>query len=167
MKKIIFSILLTSLTLLQADSYALTTSDNRVINVEDTKNGLLFKEYQGKVIFLVLFGHNCPPCRTEIPELIELKNKYKDKFEIVGIEVQGYGKEQLENFRKQEGINYNTISIAEVNNLNFLRDIKNRSGWEGAIPFLIIIDKNGDVKDVIEGLASKKMLEERIKELSK
>jgi thiol-disulfide isomerase/thioredoxin len=167
MKKIIFTILLASLTFLQADSYKLTTSDNKIINVEDTEDGLLFNEYKGKVVFLVLFGHNCPPCRAEIPELINLKNKYKDKFEVIGLEVQGFDSKQLDNFKKSEGINYNIISTSEHNNMDFLQDVGMRGGWKGAIPFLIVIDKNGKVKDVIEGLASKAMLEERIQKLSK
>ena len=39
----------------------------------------------GKVVIVNFWATWCPPCREEIPELLELKKEFKDKMEIVGI----------------------------------------------------------------------------------
>jgi len=166
MKKIIFIVFLTLLTSLYADNFEVVTSDDTIIHAKDLEKGLLFEEYRGKPVLLVLFGHRCSPCMEEIPKLIKFKNKYKDKLEIVAIEVQGYNKEQLENFKKAKGINYNLVPRNNKNDA-FLQNIMIRSGWEGAIPFLIALDKNGEVNDIITGLAPKNKLEELVKTLIK
>jgi thiol-disulfide isomerase/thioredoxin len=41
--------------------------------------------YQGKVILLSFWATWCPPCRMEIPELVDLQKKYPDKLQIIGI----------------------------------------------------------------------------------
>jgi len=70
MKKIIFMILLTLLTAVNIEAnqpnFILKTSNNQTIHIKDLKQGLLFEEYKGKAIFLVMFGHRCPPCKEEM-----------------------------------------------------------------------------------------------------
>ena len=39
----------------------------------------------GKVVLVNFWATWCPPCREEIPELLELKKEFKDRLEIVGI----------------------------------------------------------------------------------
>lgn len=41
--------------------------------------------FPGKVVLLSFWATWCPPCRLEIPELIELQTRYKDQLQIVGI----------------------------------------------------------------------------------
>jgi thiol-disulfide isomerase/thioredoxin len=166
MKKIIFTLLLMSTMVFSQDTnFIIKDSDNNTIHVTDLKQGLLFQEYQGKAVFLLMFGHNCPPCREEIPELINLANKYKDKLEIVAIEVQGYENEELAKFKKSENINYHLVS--GDNNQDFVQHIFIRSGWKGQIPFLIAIDKRGEVKDIRAGLIPESTLKGLIESLNK
>ena len=40
---------------------------------------------KGKVVIVNFWATWCPPCRAEIPDLIELQNKYKDQLQIIGI----------------------------------------------------------------------------------
>jgi len=160
MKKILFAILLTLITALNADStrpnFTITDTANNPIHITDLKEGLLFDEYKGKAVLLIMFGHNCPPCREEIPELIELFKKNSDKLAIVAIEVQGYKTAQLAEFKKIEGINYTLVSGED--NQNFVQHIFQRAGWQGQIPFLVAIDKNGEVKDIKAGMLGKETL---------
>ena len=170
MKKIIFAILLTLISTLHAENasnphFTITDTTNSNINITDLKQGLLFDEYKGKAVLLLMFGHNCPPCREEIPELIELFKKNKDKVAIVGIEVQGYKTAKLAEFKKSEGINYTLISGED--NQKFVQHIFQRAGWQGQIPFLIAIDKNGEVKDIRAGLLGKETLEGFVDSLNK
>ena len=39
----------------------------------------------GKVILLNFWATWCGPCRAEIPSLIELQNRYKDRLQIIGL----------------------------------------------------------------------------------
>src|SRR5271157_366356 len=41
----------------------------------------------GKVILLNFWATWCGPCRAEIPSLIELQNRYKDRLQIIGLVV--------------------------------------------------------------------------------
>ncbi len=169
MKNIILTVLLTLSTALYADSkemssFTLTNTKGEQIHVSDIKEGLLFKEHQNAV-FLLMFGHNCPPCKEEIPNFIELTKKYKDKLTVIGVEVQGYKSEQLKAFKTENGINYNLVSGEE--NYDFVKHIVQRAGWKGAIPFLIAIDKNGAVQLVQAGLIKKESLEGLVEKLNK
>jgi len=161
MKKIIFAVLLMLITALNADAtrpnFTITDTTNNLIHITDLKEGLLFEEYKGKAVLLIMFGHNCPPCREEIPELIKLFKKNSDRLAIVAIEVQGYKTAQLAEFKRTEGINYTLISGED--NQKFVQHIFQRAGWQGQIPFLVAIDKNGEVKDIKSGMLGKETLE--------
>ena len=174
MKKILLAILLTlGVTLAVADvlpeteaqTFTLTDTDGQKINISHTEGGLNFQNYQGKAVFLVLFGHNCPPCNIEIPEFIKLTEKYKDNFAIVAIEAQRYSMEDLKLFKANKGINYSLVPGKDNN--EFIGYIAQRSGWRGQIPFLIAFDKNGDVQDMLPGINSIEKLEELILKLTK
>ncbi len=174
MKKILLSILLTlGITLTFADilpetetqTFTLTTTDGQQIHISHTEGGLNFPEYQGKAIFLVLFGHMCPPCNKEIPEFIKLTEKYKDKLAVVAIEAQRYSMENLKAFKTKKNINYTLIPGKD--NDEFVGYIAQRAGWSGQIPYLIALDKNGDVQNMMSGFVSKENLEELILKLTK
>jgi len=174
MKKILLSILLTlGFTLSFADvlpdtsaeTFTLTDTDGQQIHISHTDAGLNFQEHQGKAVFLVLFGHMCPPCNAEIPEFIELTEKYKDKLAIVALEAQRYNMENLRAFKEKKGVNYSMVPGKE--NDEFIGYIAQRAGWSGQIPFLIALDKYGEVQDMKAGFVSKEELEELILKLTK
>jgi len=170
MKKIIFAILLTLVTALNAESatqshFTITDTQNNSIHISDLKQGLLFDEYKDKAILLIMFGHNCPPCREEMPELIQLFKNNKDRLAIIAIEVQGYKTAQLAQFKNSEGINYTLISGED--NQKFVQHIFRRAGWQGQIPFLIAIDRKGEVQDMKAGLLGKAMLEGFVESLNR
>lgn len=174
MKKILLSILLTlGITLTFADilpetetqTFTLTDTDGQQIHISHTEDGLNFQEHQGKAIFLVLFGHMCPPCNAEIPEFITLTEKYKDKLAVVAIEAQQSSMENLKLFKTKKNINYTLIPGKDNN--EFIGYVAQRAGWSGQIPFLIALDKNGVVQDMMPGFLSKEKLEGLILKLTK
>ena len=173
MKKIILTMLLalgTTFAHAEAEqqameSFTLTNTEGKAIHINATTEGLDFQEYRGKAIFLVLFGHMCPPCNAEIPEFIALMDKYKDKLAIVALEAQRYDMEKLKAFKQSKGINYNLVPGKESD--EFIGHIAQRAGWTGAIPLLIALDKKGEVQTVQQGFIPKETLEGLIEKLTK
>ncbi len=47
----------------------------------------LVQTNKGKPVVVNFFATWCPPCRAEIPELVELHDKYKDQVVIIGLSV--------------------------------------------------------------------------------
>ena len=155
LKKILsFTVILLSIGFsaeIKQPTFKIPTIDGKIITIQGSKNGLILPEYKGKVIFLEFWGTHCPPCLYSIPRYVELTKKYKDKVEMLAIEVQGTPKEALKAFAKEKGMNYNIFTQNDT--MNFVRYIAQRAGWRGAIPFLIVFDRNGNVVDIQKGLA--------------
>ena len=61
---------------------------------------------KNKAVLVNFWATWCPPCREEIPDLIKLEEKYKDKgFTILGIDV-GESAERVQSFSEKAGMNY-------------------------------------------------------------
>ncbi len=126
----------------KAITFTLQTIDNKKLHLTEIDNGLEIQELKNRPVFLLFFGHQCPPCMREIPELIKISKTHKD-LAIIAIEVQGLDKTQLQNFAKQKGINYNLITLDS--SLKFVNYIQAKAEWNGAIPFLLGLNKQGKV----------------------
>jgi len=44
-----------------------------------------------RVKLVVFFSTSCPPCRAEVPHLIDLQNKYGKQLEVIGVLVENAG----------------------------------------------------------------------------
>ena len=61
---------------------------------------------RGKVVVLNFFASFCPPCRMEIPGLMELRSQFSpDEVEIIGISVDK-SLDEMENFIQKYDFNY-------------------------------------------------------------
>lgn len=82
-------------------------------NLLDGKD-ISFEDYDGYVLLIDFWATWCPPCRTEIPWFIELRDKYKDrKFEVIGISLDKTGEGAVKKFIDQFKINYPVIMATE------------------------------------------------------
>lgn len=62
---------------------------------------------KGNVVLLNFFATWCPPCRQEVPELIQLKSTYAGKNVVfIGLNVDETGEETLKPFADKVGFNY-------------------------------------------------------------
>ena len=131
--------------------FELTTFDGKTLHVDEAKDGIIFQEHKGKVVFLLFFGYRCPPCLGEIPILKALTDEKHKDLEIIAIEVQRLPSEHLKLFQKEKGINYTLLSGEEGANSQFISYIGQRAQWGGSIPFLVAINPKGEVKFVHVG----------------
>ncbi len=145
-------------------TFTLETVDGKTLHLKEIPHGLEIKEFKNRPILLIMFGYRCPPCLREIPRLIELTKKHKD-LAIVALEVQGLNSSELKDFIELRNINYNVI--AGYDSMNFISYIQAKAGWGGSIPFLLGIDKRGEVKIIQVGGLFESQLELVYKELIK
>src|SRR6185369_2665389 len=61
---------------------------------------------KGKVVIVNFWATWCPPCRAEIPDLIALQDKYRDRLQIVGVSEDEDSIEEVKRFVAEHKINY-------------------------------------------------------------
>jgi thiol-disulfide isomerase/thioredoxin len=66
---------------------------------------------RGKVVLVNFWATWCPPCREEIPALIELQKKYKDQLQIIGVAQDSGSAADVRQFMVEHGMNYPTVLI--------------------------------------------------------
>lgn len=105
-------------------------------------------DMKGKVLLLNMWATWCGPCRGEMPALVKMQDRHRDKgFEIVGLNTDdGDTKEMVENFAKEMSLNY-TLVWSPTDQQNALLKISNFNG----IPQSFVIDRDGRLRGVFRG----------------
>lgn len=89
----------------------LKDTSNQSYHVSITEDGI---DVQGvdsnKIILFNFFATYCPPCRAEVPHLINLQNRYKENLQIVSILLEDKDIQTIKSFINQHGINYKIIA---------------------------------------------------------
>lgn len=108
---------------------------------------------------LVFWASWCGPCLMEIPALIHLHEKYRDKsFQVVSINVDDPGAlPKAKSLAGEYGINYPTL----IGNEETMRVFGNVN----ALPTSFLIGKDGRIREKLQGLRSAEELEGYILEL--
>jgi peroxiredoxin len=123
-------------------------------------NALSLSSYKGKVLVLNFWATWCPPCRAEIPALVEAYTELKDKgLEILGVSVDDMSEATLHEWARTAGMNY-PIAMATA---KLVADY--RPG--DYIPATIIIDREGRIRYRQSSLMDKETLVRLFKEYSK
>jgi thiol-disulfide isomerase/thioredoxin len=100
--------------------------------------------WAGKVVLVNFWATWCPPCREEIPELLQLKKEYKDRLEIVGISEDDDPPESVLKFARQKGIMYPIVMATP--------ELIESYGGVPALPTSFLIDTQGRVVQKHSGL---------------
>lgn len=153
----------TSPSTIQADyskPFKLILNDGNELKMQKRDDGYNI-DIKDKAIFLNFFATWCPPCKVEIPYLITLQDKFKDKLQIIGVSVDEISLEQANEFKELLNINY-PIAYTKAN--EYL--ISSLGGVVG-IPFSILYYPNGKFAASYSGLVPIEMLENDIKKVIK
>ncbi len=102
------------------------------------------ENWAGKVVLVNFWATWCPPCREEIPELLELKKEYKDQLEIVGISEDDDPPESVSKFARQKGMTYPIVMATP--------ELIEAYGGVPALPTSFLIDTQGRVVQKHSGL---------------
>jgi thiol-disulfide isomerase/thioredoxin len=131
-----------------APEFKLTGLDGKAVTLADS---------HGKVILLNFWATWCGPCRAEIPDLIQLQNKYKDRLQILGLVVDDDDQDAIKEFVEKFAINY-PIAIATD-------DIRLKYGGIAALPTSFVLDAEGRIVQKHEGLRDPILYETEIRSL--
>ncbi|HTT20847.1 MAG TPA: TlpA disulfide reductase family protein [Candidatus Sulfotelmatobacter sp.] len=112
---------------------------------------LSLETYKGKVVLLNFWATWCGPCRAEIPSLIQIQEAYKDRLQIIGMDVDDDDEEKLRVFVKNEGINYPVAKTSVA--------VRVAYGGIAALPTLFVINQDSKVVQKHVGLFNPSLYE--------
>ena len=96
--------------------------------------------WQGQVLVINFWATWCAPCREEVPGLVRIQQAYGSKgVQIVGISVDSSAK--VAEFSKEFEVNYPLV-LGGLESIELLRQLGNSAG---ALPFTVVLDRNGKV----------------------
>jgi len=101
-------------------------------------------DWGGKVVLVNFWATWCPPCREEIPELIELKKQYGDRLQIIGISEDDDGPAKVLKFAQQKGMSYPIVMATP--------ELIASYGGVPALPTSFLVDTQGRVVTKHSGL---------------
>lgn len=113
--------------------------------------------WQGKVVLVNFWATWCPPCREEIPILIQLSEKYKDDLLVIGISVDDGPPDEVKEFARRIGVNYPIVMRS--------RELIAEYGGVPALPTTFLVNKDGRVVQKHEGLFSPGLYETEVRAL--
>lgn len=141
-------VLLASMSLMRGEGFRLKDLEGREQSLE---------QHKGKIVILNFWATWCRPCREEMPVLVRIQNRYKDRgVEVIGASADEPGKEEeIARFVKQANINFPIwigATIAEMQQL----------GLPGALPATALFDRDGTITGRIVGKVDEEDLLRRI-----
>ncbi|MFI5097824.1 MAG: TlpA family protein disulfide reductase [Candidatus Acidiferrales bacterium] len=110
----------------------------------------------GKVILLNFWATWCGPCRAEIPSLIELQNRYKDRLQIIGL-ADDDDQDTVKQVVDSEGINFPVAVVTDKIRIDY--------GGVTALPTAFIINTEGRIVQKHVGLFNPALYETEVRAL--
>jgi thiol-disulfide isomerase/thioredoxin len=116
------------------------------------------RDFRGKTLLITFFTTWCPPCRQEIPVLIELQKEFSpNDFSVIGLSMDETGPKAVIRLIEKEGINY-PVLMAD-------REVARDFGGVFSVPTSFLVNREGKVVRRYPGYAPRAMLEKDIKEI--
>jgi thiol-disulfide isomerase/thioredoxin len=130
-----------------------------ILELKDLKGRTVrLTDFKGKTVLLNFWATWCVPCRAEIPQLVKWQREYKSKgLQIVGITYPPTNRARVDAFAGSNKMNYPILFGGKSTKLLF-------SNSE-ALPISVIIDKDGNIRDTIEGIIYEDEFDQKVKPL--
>ncbi len=118
-------------------------------------------QWLGQVQVINFWGTWCPPCKEEIPYLIDVQERYGNRgVQVIGISVQDR-LNTVKNYAQERGINY-ALLHGDGDGVDLATQMGNDLG---ILPYTVLVDRDGHIAYVKYGLISLKTLETEISKL--
>lgn len=122
----------------KAPNFTLPTIDGKTFTLSDCFGKT------GKVVLLDIWATWCPPCKAEVPHLVQLTKKYKSKgLKVVGVAIDEQ-KSTVASFAKQQHINYTVALDPNAQKVGKSYQVR-------GIPATYVIDSKGVIRFVHSG----------------
>lgn len=117
-------------------------------------------DYRGKVVLVNFWATWCPPCRTEVPDLIKLQRDYRSRgLQVIGVTYPPQKLAEVRRFVRSAKVNYPVGLGTKETKLLFTQS--------ETLPMTIVIGTDGRIRDIIEGILLPEEFEQKIKPLLK
>lgn len=116
-------------------------------------------KYKGKVVLVNFWATWCAPCVAEVPELVKWQNEHKDELQILGITYPPASLRKIRRFVRDHGINYPIVLGSKATKRLFEPSDN--------LPITVIIDRDGNIVDRIDGVIFMDEFETKIRPLIK
>ena len=133
----------------KAPQFVLRDINGRTVRLSDHK---------GKVVLINFWATWCPPCRAEMPDLVRLQREYaREGLQIIGITYPPEKLDRVRRFARNLKVNYPIILGT--------RQLKARFSSEDTLPLTVVINRDGNVSEIISGILLHEEFDEKIKPL--
>jgi thiol-disulfide isomerase/thioredoxin len=115
-------------------------------------------DYRGKIILLNFWATWCPPCRAEMPDLVKWQREYREKgLQVVGVTYPPADRAEVRKFVRSRRVNYPVLLGA--------KETQSLFDHKETLPLTVVINREGNVRGVIEGIILPDEFEQKVKPL--
>jgi thiol-disulfide isomerase/thioredoxin len=111
-------------------------------------------QWRGKVVVVNFWATWCAPCREEIPMLVRLQDKYRERgLQLVGIAIdQG---DKVRPYAAEMAMNF-PILLAGADGIELTRELGNKAG---VLPFTVVLARDGTIESREVGVLKEPRIE--------
>jgi peroxiredoxin len=130
----------------KAPDFALRDLRGRTVRLSD---------FRGRVVLLNFWATWCPPCRAEVPELVNWQREHAAAgLQVVGVTQPPAGRAAVRRFARRAKVNYPLL----------FGDRKTRALFDAGetLPITVVIDREGNLSALIEGIVLPEEFEQKV-----
>jgi thiol-disulfide isomerase/thioredoxin len=115
-------------------------------------------DYKGKVVLLNFWATWCPPCRAEVPDLVKWQREHgKEGLQVIGITYPPTNLSEVRRFLRRHKVSYPVLLGT--------RATKTLFDAGETLPLTVVIDREGNIREHIEGILLPEEFEEKVRPL--
>jgi cytochrome c biogenesis protein CcmG/thiol:disulfide interchange protein DsbE len=120
-----------------APEFSLKDANGQTVHLSD---------YKGKVVLLDFWATWCGPCKVEIPWFMEFETQFKGQgFAVLGVSMDEDGWAAIKPYVRDRKMNYRVLLGND--------QVSTSYGGLDALPTTLLIDRQGDIASVHEGVS--------------